>query len=68
MKGLLTEIWAESRKQKWDVEVLREQQQREGINLPGLQGQREQAGSLRQWRKGHQMEFHNGGTGLLPEK
>lgn len=68
MKGLLTEIWAELRKQKWDVHALREQKQREDINLSGLQRQGEQTGSLQQRRKGRQVEFHNGGTGLLPEK
>lgn len=67
-KGLLTEIWEELRKQKWEVEALRDQQQREGINLPGLWEQREQTVSLQQQSKGHPVELRSAGTGLLPEK
>lgn len=39
MKGLLTEIWQELRNRKWDAGALREQQEREGVSLPGLRGQ-----------------------------
>lgn len=63
MKGLLAEIWAESRKQKWDVKALREQQQGEGVNLPGQQRHREQIGSLRQWRRATRWSFIMEGLG-----
>lgn len=67
MKGLLTEIWEELRKQKMGCWSTRGPARGEGINLPGPRGQRE-------WTVSSVMGgrpsggFSNGRAGSLPDK